>query len=150
MIAIKISTKGRYGIRALIDLAARGGCVSLKSVAQNQGLSEGYLERLAAPMKKAGLIVSVRGPQGGYMLNKSPELISVAEILRALEGPLYPADCLSEDENESCGTAKCNSCVMLPVWKKIYDKVNDVIEQITLSDLLRDYAKAEAHLFNIS
>ena len=140
---MRISTKGRYGIRALIDLASHGGCVSLKSVAERQGLSENYLERLIASLKKAGFVKSVRGAQGGYVLDRRPEDISVAEILRSLEGPLYPADCLSDDENESCGTAVCEQCVMLPVWRKIYYRINDVIESISLSDLLDDYKALE-------
>lgn len=137
---MKISTKGRYGLRALIDVAAHEDqCITLKSVAQRQGLSEHYLEQLFSTMKKAGFVTSVRGAQGGYSLNCAPGETSVGDILRALEGSLYPVDCLNSDEKSSCGTGSCSCCVTKPVWEKVYDSVNDVLDSITLEDLVNDY-----------
>ncbi|MDR1542192.1 MAG: Rrf2 family transcriptional regulator [Clostridiales bacterium] len=138
---MKISTRGRYGLRALIDLAAREGdaCVSLGSIAERQGISEHYLEQLMAPLKKAGYLKSVRGAQGGYMLNKPAEEISVGDILRILEGPLYPVECLSDSEKASCGSGSCSTCVTKPLWEKLYSSVNDVLESYSLSDLAKAY-----------
>ena len=87
---MKISTRGRYGLKAMVDIAAnsQSGCVSLKSIAERTNLSESYLEQLIAPIKKAGLVKSVRGANGGYTLAKTPQEISVGDILRVVEGPL--------------------------------------------------------------
>jgi Rrf2 family protein len=139
---MKISTRGRYGLRALIDLAAHESesCVSLGSIAERQGISEHYLEQLIAPLKKSGYLKSVRGPQGGYILNKPAEEISVGDILRILEGPLYPVECLADDGDKgSCGGAGCDACVTKPIWEKLYSSVNDVLESYTLSDLAKAY-----------
>ncbi|MDR3239405.1 MAG: Rrf2 family transcriptional regulator [Clostridiales bacterium] len=142
---MKISTKGRYGLRALIDIAAHEDekCVTLGSIAARQGISVNYLEQLIALLKKAGLVKSVRGPQGGYSLDKPAGDISVAYILRILEGPFYPADCLSSSgEKNTCGTASCENCVTKPVWEKLYNSVNNALEAFTLSDLAEDYRQA--------
>ncbi|MCL2351961.1 MAG: Rrf2 family transcriptional regulator [Firmicutes bacterium] len=138
---MKISTRGRYGLRAMIDLAASGdgACVTLKSIAGRQGISENYLEQLISPLKKAGYVKSVRGSLGGYALNKPAAGISVGDILRILEGDMYPVGCLSDDAAGSCGKAGCGSCVTKPVWQKMYDSVNDVLESFSLADLARDY-----------
>ncbi|MDR1640805.1 MAG: Rrf2 family transcriptional regulator [Clostridiales bacterium] len=138
---MKISTRGRYGLRALIDIAAQeiGSCVPLCSIAQRQGLSEAYLEQLMSQLKKAGVVKSVRGAQGGYILNRAPEEISVGEILRVLEGPMYPVDCLSDTEKPSCGAASCSTCVTKPLWEKLYSSVNDVLESCSLKDLANAY-----------
>jgi len=135
---MKISTRGRYGLRAMADLAAQNGSesVKLKSIAERQGISEHYLEQLAAVLKKAGFIKSVRGSKGGYHLNKPPEEISVGEILRALEGPLYPVDCISDaSAKDPCGASDCDGCVAKPVWEKIYQSLSGVVDSITLKDL---------------
>jgi len=137
---MKLSTKGRYGLKAMLDLAVHSadGQVSLNSIAERQGLSENYLEQLFASLKKARLVKSVRGPQGGYMLADSPENISVGDILRALEGSLAPADCVSED----LGAARCGNsdkCVTRSVWERIRNGINNVIDNITLKELIDDY-----------
>ena len=139
---MRISTRGRYGLRAMIDLAARGGggaSVTLKSIAQRQGISENYLEQLISPLKKAGYVKSIRGSLGGYILNKSAGDISVGDILRILEGDMYPVECLSDETLGSCGKAGCESCVTKPVWQKMYDSINDVLQSFSLADLARDY-----------
>jgi len=134
---MKISTKGRYGLQALIDLATHGDekCISVSSIAQRQGISEHYLEQLLSQMNRAGFVKSVRGLYGGYKLNRPAEEITVAEILRILEGPMYPVECLSDLEADLCGSGNCNGCVTRPVWKKLYDSINEVLESYTLSDL---------------
>ena len=138
---MRISTKGRYGLRALIDIAAcaQDGRVTLKSVAARQGLSENYLEQIIATLKKAGFVKSVRGAGGGYSLNCDPADISVANVLRALEGPLYPVECLSDDDKTACGSVDCDSCVTRPLWEKIYASLNHILESVSLEDLLKDY-----------
>ncbi len=139
---MKISSKGRYGLRALIDLASSDeeNCTKLKNIAKRQGISEYYLEQIIAPLKKAGIVKSIRGFQGGYILNKPPAEISVGDILRVLEGPLYPVDCLSENESSSpCGTANCEACATRSVWERIYTSINTVLDSIYLSELVEDY-----------
>ena len=143
---MKITTRGRYGLRAMIDLAARedGSSVTLKSVAERQGISENYLEQLISPLKRAGYVSSVRGALGGYSLNKPAADISVGDILRILEGDLYPVECLSDDAyNVTCGKTGCESCVTKPVWQKMYDCINDVLESFSLADLARDYTSSK-------
>ena len=135
---MKISTRGRYGLRAMADLAARGGgdYIKLNSVAERQGIPEHYLEQLIAALKKAGYVNSARGARGGYFLAMPPESISVGDILRALEGPLYPVDCVSDEGDASCGGSDCKSCVAKPVWEKIYGSLSGVVDSITLADLI--------------
>lgn len=139
---MKLSTKGRYGLKAMLDLAVNStdGHVSLNSIAERQGLSVNYLEQLFASLKKAKLIKSIRGPQGGYMLADSPENISVGDILRALEGSLAPTDCVSE----APGVRRCDNldrCVTRSVWEKIRDGINNVIDNITLQELIDDHTR---------
>jgi len=102
---LKLSTKGRYGLRAIVDLAINGEkeAVALSGIAERQDISISYLEQLIAKLKKAGIVTSIRGAQGGYLLAKNPEEISVGEILRALEGDLNPVNCSEVIGNgESC------------------------------------------------
>jgi Rrf2 family protein len=138
---MKVTTKGRYGLLAMVDLAAQedGKCVSLKSVAERVGISEHYLEQLIKGLKKAGFVKSMRGAQGGYRLERPPADISVGDVLRVLEGSLSPAECLSEGANAACGGADCDNCVTKPVWGRIYESVNGVVDSISLSELARDY-----------
>lgn len=139
---MKLSTKGRYGLKAILDLAVHSsdGQVALKSIAERQGLSENYLEQLFASLKKAKLVKSVRGSQGGYLLGRSPEKISVGDILRALEGSMAPTECVSEDCT-SPGCCNTDICVTRSVWEKIRDGINNVIDNITLKELVNDYIK---------
>jgi len=140
--AMKLSTRGRYGLKAIIDLAvhSRDGQVSLNSIAERQGLSENYLEQLFASLKKAKLVRSVRGSQGGYLLGNNPQNISVGDVLRALEGSMAPTECVSEDPSSP---ACCNTynCVTRSVWEKIRDGINNVIDNITLQELVDDYIR---------
>lgn len=133
---MKLSTKGRYGLRAMIDIAinARDGQVSIKSIAERQMISENYLERIVALLKKSGYVKSTRGAQGGYELAKKPADISVGDILRALEGDLNPVDCVVVNEDVACDESEF--CVTKYVWKRISDSINEVVDNIYLEDLV--------------
>ena len=135
---MKISTRGRYGLIALVDIAAcgPGECINVKNIAKRQGLSAQYLEQLVSPLKKAGLIKSIRGAHGGYRLNRPAESITVGEALKALEGSLYPVDCISGEHDQSCGSAGCDVCVTKSVWERLYERLNDVLGSITLAELV--------------
>ena len=135
-----LSTKGRYGLKMMYEFALNygKGPMSLKEVAQKQRLSETYLEQLIAHLRKAGLVTSVRGAQGGYELSRRPEEITVGEIIRELEGPLAPSECVLDDEPE-CSNA--DYCVTRLIWEKIMDSINNVIDSITLNDMINDYYK---------
>lgn len=126
----------------MVDLAVNSGtgeCVSLKSIADRQGISENYLEQLIAQLKKAGLVKSIRGAQGGYTLTREPSEISVGDMLRVLEGPFTLVECVSN--TESCGNAGCSKCVTKNVWERISESMNEVVDNITLQDLVSDYNK---------
>ncbi len=134
---MKLSTKGRYGLRALIDLAVyEDDAVSIQSIAERQGISESYLEQLMRLLKKAGLVTSVRGAGGGYRLAKPAAEISVGDILRALEGNLEAVNCTAFQEETACQGADC--CVTKYVWKKINDAITDTVDGIFLDELVSD------------
>ncbi|HHT63193.1 MAG: RrF2 family transcriptional regulator [Bacillota bacterium] len=135
---MNISTKGRYGLRAVLDLAMHqeDGPIALSSIAERQRLSEGYLEQLMIPLKRAGIIRSVRGAQGGYLLVKHPKDIKVGDIIRALEGPIAPVACVSEDFPKECDRQEF--CATRKVWSKVRDSVAEVLDSFTLEDLVRD------------
>jgi len=142
---MRISSRGRYGLRALIDLASQSGekCISVGSIAQRQGISEHYLEQLMAQLNKAGFVKSVRGLYGGYKLNRPAQEITLADILRSLEGPMYPIECLAGTDADLCGSGNCKECSTRPVWEKLYDSMNEVLESYTLSDLLEKPEEVE-------
>ncbi len=133
-----LSTKGRYGLKMMYEFALNYGAgpMSLKEVAAKQQLSETYLEQLIAHLKKAELVKSIRGAQGGYELIRKPEEITVGEIIRILEGPLAPSDCILDGEPEC---ARHDYCVTRLIWEKIMDSINNVIDSITLKDMVNDY-----------
>lgn len=135
-----LSTKGRYGLKMMFELAKKhgSGTMSLKDIAKKQELSETYLEQLISHLRKAGLVNSIRGAQGGYELSRAPADITVGQIIRTLEGPLAPADCVLGGEPE-CSKAEC--CVTRTIWEKIMDSINGVIDSITLQDMINDYQK---------
>lgn len=134
---MKLSTKGRYGLRAFIDLAVCGEerPVSLNSIAERQEISISYLEQLMAKLKKAGLVKSVRGVNGGYTVAKPVEQISVGEVLRALEGDLTPVECAGIDSSQQCSSS--SQCVSKIVWKKINDSINDTVDNIYIGELVK-------------
>lgn len=137
---MKLSTKGRYGVAAMYDLARHHGqgAISLRSVALRQGISEHYLEQLMSSLRKAGYVKSVRGAQGGYMLTRDPAAVSVGDIIRIMEGPIAPVDCLLSgiDDNDYCERA--GDCVTRGVWAKVRDSINSVLDSISLADLCKD------------
>ena len=136
---MKLSTKGRYGMRALVDLAvySEQNPVSISSIAERQKISTRYLEQLLPKLKKAGMIRSVRGAQGGYLLAADPEKISVGDILRALEGDLTPVDCAAfNGEKKTCGGEQF--CVTKTVWKKIDESIRNTVDSITLKALMEE------------
>jgi Rrf2 family cysteine metabolism transcriptional repressor len=141
---MKLSTKGRYGVAAMYDLALHygQGPISLKSVAQRQLISEHYLEQLMGTLRKAGYVKSVRGAQGGYALTKEPSNISVGDIVKIMEGPIAPVDCLLTDavDNEC---VRAGICVTRGVWAKVRDSINEVLDSITLADLCREEKNKE-------
>lgn len=132
---LKLSTKGRYGLRALIDLAKYSEVepVSISSIAERQDISERYLEQLMAMLKKAGIIKSIRGAGGGYVLAKEQKDISVGDVLRALEGTLNPVEC-SGFVSEGCEAS--GGCVTKYVWQKINDSINKTVDEIKLNQLV--------------
>ena len=146
---MKLSTKGRYGLQAMVDIGAHTteSHVSLKSVAERLGVSESYLEQLIALLKKNGLVGSVRGAQGGYFLLKHPTEISIGEILRALEGSLAPTDCTCESGKYVC--LKGCGCVTKTVWEKIRDGINEVVDGIMLQELIDDYGITKINSCNL-
>ena len=136
---MKLSTRGRYGIHAMYDLALRadGGPQSIKAISERQGVPEAYLEQLFAVLKRENLVVSTRGAQGGYTLSRPPEAITVGDVLRALEGGLGLVECL--DEEEVCG--KSCACASRVVWQKLRDGLNAIVDGITLRDMIEDYQR---------
>jgi len=139
---MKLSTKGHYGLKAMFDLAQHygEGPIPLKSVAERQELSEHYLEQLISGLRKAGLVKSVRGAQGGYTLAKEPSEIKVGDVIRVLEGPIAPVDCVNDDDAECCH--KADYCVTRNVWEKVKDSITEVLDSITLEDMCKDAEKA--------
>lgn len=138
---MKLSTKGRYGLRAIIDLArySEEEPVSISSIAARQDISERYLEQLVARMKRAGLVKSIRGASGGYVLARKAEEISAGDVLRALEGDLEPVKCAAFSEGEACTAA--DGCVTKYVWQKINESINQTVDNIRLDELVRESRK---------
>jgi Rrf2 family protein len=139
---MKISTKGRYALRLMLDLAVNntGEYITIKSIAARQEISEKYLEQIITLLSRAKYVKSTRGAQGGYMLAKKPEEYTVGMILRLTEGSLAPVACLDDEPNEC---TRSGDCVTLDVWKELNEAINNVVDNITLADLVeRQKAKA--------
>lgn len=132
---MKISTKGRYALRMMIDLAQNKDekPISIKEIAARQNISEKYLEQIISVLNKAGFVKSVRGPQGGYLLLKEPKEYTVGMILRLTEGSLAPVECLEYEKNDC---PRKENCVTLRLWEKLDKSIKDVVDNITLEDLL--------------
>lgn len=132
---MKISTKGRYALRMLIELAQRKeeGFIALKEIAAKQGISKKYLEQIVPIMNHSGLLLTNRGYQGGYRLAKEPSEVTVGMILRATEGSMAPVTCLENDQ-ELCDRSEF--CMALTVWKGLEKVINDYLDGITLQDIL--------------
>jgi len=142
---MKISTKGRYALKMMIDLAANqaDSPIPLKDIAQRQGVSLKYLEQIISVLTKAGYVRSIRGSSGGYQLRKEPREYTVGMILRLTEGSLAPVSCVEESEAEC---QRMGSCVTVEIWKKINDAVNGVVDKITLQDLVEWQKRKEGQI----
>ena len=134
-IAMNVTTRGRYALRVMLDLAQHGGSgfVSLKTVAERQDISMKYLEAIVCELKKAGLLESGRGKEGGYRLSRTPEDYSVGEILRVLEDNLAPVACIKAG---SVDCAHAGECMTLPMWRELDELTNAYLDRVTLQDLL--------------
>lgn len=142
MSAMRISTKGRYAVRVMLDLAVNntGEYIKVKQIADRQGISEKYLEQIIAILNKAGFVKSTRGAQGGYRLSRDPAEYTVGQILRLTEGSLNPVPCL-----DSCGgkvdCLRYDTCETVEVWKQLADAINGVVDNVTIADLAEKHAK---------
>lgn len=135
---MKLSTKGRYGVKAMVELAINYGAdpISIKTISERQNISEYYLEQLFSPLRKANLIISIRGAQGGYILSKEPKDISVADIISVLEGPIEISSCL---DGEICDNL--DSCATRLLWEKLKKSIDEVMQSVSLQDIVDDYNK---------
>ncbi len=132
---MKISTKGRYGLRALMDLSIYGKSgipVFLSDIARRQEISDKYLEQIAAQLQRAGLVRTVRGRKGGYILNKSEKDIRLSDIITVLEGPVCLVDCVREPE--TC--TKSQACSTRDIWRELSNKIEEILSGYTLEDLV--------------
>ncbi|MFL5760783.1 MAG: RrF2 family transcriptional regulator [Thermomicrobiales bacterium] len=135
---MKVSTRGEYGVRAMVALAHHygHGPMSIAAVAKESSVPYAYLEQLIVPLRKAGLVESKRGALGGYQLTRSPELVVVGEVYRVMEGPVAPMDCVSEDPaDQTCPLI--DGCETRPVWLRVRDSIIDALDSMTLADLIR-------------
>ncbi len=132
---MKISTKGRYALRMLLDLAEHQneGYIALKDIAERQNISKKYLEQIVAIFNRSDILKTNRGYQGGYMLAKSPDKYTVGMILRLTEGSLTPVACLDQEPNEC---ERSTECATLPVWEGLYKVITEYLDGITLQDII--------------
>ncbi len=135
---MKLSTRGRYGVTAMYELALNygKGPLSLRTIANKQGISDNYLEQLICSLRNAGLVKSTRGAQGGYVLTKDPASITIGDIITIMEGPIALVDCLLTDaqsDNQVC--KKATQCVTRGVWADVCESISKVLNSITLADL---------------
>ena len=132
---MKISTKGRYAIRMLLDLAKQkdGGYTALKDIAERQGISKKYLEQIIPFLNRSNLLIANRGHMGGYQLSRQPSQITIFEILVSAEGSLCPVSCM---DNEPNVCPRANECITLPLWQGLYKKVYEYLNGVTLQDLI--------------
>jgi len=138
---MKLSTKGKYGVRAVFEIARHygKGPISIKEIAERQGISFSYLEQILHRLGKAGHIESVRGPAGGYLLAKKPGDLTIGDIVRALEGPIALSHCLEPGEAGDC--SQTDDCVARMVWTKVGAKIEEALDSISFNDLLRQQQK---------
>ena len=138
---MKVSTRGRYALRLMIDLAEHGPgeVVPLKDISKRQDISTKYLEHIVTLLCKAGFLKSIRGSQGGYMLTKEPNKYTVGAILRVTEGSLSPVTCIEERPNQC---ERSNNCPTVDFWKGLNKVINDYADKITLTDLVNRFEKS--------
>lgn len=134
---MKVSTKGRYALRIMLDLAIHnsGELVPLKDIAKRQGISIKYMEQIISPLAKAGFVQSLRGSSGGYRLSRDPSEYTAGEILKVMEGPLTPTSCLEGEINEC---PRADACSTLNFWKGLNKVINDYVNSVTLEELAEE------------
>lgn len=144
---MKVSTRGEYGVRAMVALARHygEGPMSIADIARVSSVPPTYLEQLIAPLRRADLVYSKRGAHGGYTLARSPEQVHIGEIYRIMEGPVAPMDCVSENlADQTCPLI--DNCETRPVWLKVRDSIIDVLDSTTLADLIAPSTKVPREL----
>ena len=142
---MRVSTRGEYGMRAMVALARHygSGPLSITDIARESSVPPAYLEQLIAPLRRAGIVESKRGAHGGYVLGRAPEDIRVGEVFRVMEGPIAPMDCVSEDEaDQTCPLI--DGCETRPVWLRLRDSIVDSIDSQSLADLITPAAATES------
>jgi Rrf2 family transcriptional regulator, cysteine metabolism repressor len=140
---MKVSTRGEYGVRAMVALAHHygDGPMSIAEIARQSNVPAAYLEQLIAPLRRAELVKSRRGARGGYVLSRTPEEIRVGDVYRVMEGPVAPMDCVSEDAaDQTCPLI--DGCETRPIWLKVRDSIVDALDSTTLADLAKKPAPA--------
>lgn len=133
---MKVSTRGEYGVRAMVSLAHHygEGPMSIAEIARLTNIPPAYLEQLIAPLRRAELVISKRGARGGYVLSREPEKIRVGDVYRVMEGPVAPMDCVSEDpDDQTCPLIE--NCETRPMWVKLRDAMTEALDSTTLADL---------------
>lgn len=145
---MKISSKGRYALRMMIDIAQHntGEWITIKDISERQGISVKYLEQIVTNLTKTGLLLSSRGPQGGYMLAKAPDKYTVGQILRVIEGNLAPVACLDNEVNQC---ERRSICPTIHFWEGLYDVINKYVDSVTLQDLATAYCADDGYDFSI-
>lgn len=145
---MKISTKGRYALRMLVDLAEHqsGGYTALKDIASRQGISKKYLEQIVPMLNKSGVLLTNRGSLGGYKLAKAPDQYTVGDILRITEGSLAPVSCLEEDA-DPCD--RCDTCATFALWQGLDRVISEYLDSVTLQDLLDQQKSLYANNYSI-
>jgi Rrf2 family transcriptional regulator, cysteine metabolism repressor len=134
---MKLSAKVEYGVRAMAVLAFyhQSGPLPLREIAEQENISLNFLEQIFPELRRSGLITSVRGAKGGYMLSRSPGEIRIGDIVRAVEGPITPVNCLSENANDLCCHRR-EGCLTRQVWERLRDRINDVLDDVSLNELV--------------
>lgn len=140
---MKLSTKSTYGLRAMLNIALGDNkeTVSIMAISRTEGISVSYLEQLLNKLRRGGLVRSVRGPGGGYVLAKKPAGITVGDIVKNLEGGIYPVHCVAMRGSGANACKKAAGCIPKIVWQKLADSINDCLESITLKDLCLEARK---------
>lgn len=134
---MRLSARAEYGVRAMAVLAIyyQSGPLPLREIAEQEKISLKFLEQIFPDLRRSGLVLSVRGSRGGYMLSRSPDIINVGDIVRAVEGPITPVNCLSESDSKNCCHRK-GDCLTRQVWEKLRDRINDVLDEVFLNELV--------------
>lgn len=135
---MKVSTRGEYGVRAMVSLAHHygEGPMSISEIARQTNIPPAYLEQLIAPLRRADLVISKRGARGGYVLSRDPDAIRVGDVYRVMEGPVAPMDCVSEEiEDQNCPLIE--NCETRPMWLKLRNAMTEALDSTTLADLAK-------------